>query len=74
MVLWCALKLALHVPVLGPLGRVSGAGQSQMLPVPWFELQKDLQMAATCAVLGGAWERLSCEPRPAATSARLGAA
>ena len=36
------------------------------------ELQSNLQIAATCAGLGGAQERPSCEPRPTATSARPG--
>ena len=37
------------------------------------ELQSDLQMAATCAGLGGAQVKPSCEPRPATASARPGA-
>ena len=32
------------------------------------KLQSDLQMAATCAGLGGAQEKPNCKPRPAAAS------
>lgn len=55
----------------------SVAGQVQLLPVPGAtccELQSVLQMITICAGLKGAWERLSCEPRPAATSTRFEAA
>ena len=38
-----------------------------------YEIQSDLQMVAICAGLGGAWERLICQPRLAATRVGLGA-
>ena len=37
------------------------------------DLLSNLQMAATCAGLGGAQARPSCEPKPAAATARSGA-
>ena len=40
--------------------------------VTQHKLQSDLQMAATCAGLGGAQERPSCKPMLAAASARPG--
>lgn len=36
----------------------------------WWELPNDLPLVATCARIGGAWERLCCESRLAGT--RLG--
>ena len=39
----------------------------------WHELQSYMHMAATYAGLGGAQKRPSCEPMPAAGSARFGA-
>ena len=39
----------------------------------WHELQRDLQVAATCARLKIALGMPSCEPRLAAVSARPGA-
>ena len=37
------------------------------------ELQSDLQISATCAGLGGVWERANCEPSLADASAGSGA-
>lgn len=55
----------------------SGVGPGPLLPVlaqaAWWELPRDRRSAAACLGLGGAWERLCCDPRPAATSVRLGA-
>lgn len=69
---WPAGKL-----VLGPLGRASFSGQVPPpfvpgLGLPVGELQSVLHLVATYAGLGGTWERACCQPRPAATSARLG--
>lgn len=66
--------------VLGPLRRGFGcrprsAAAACALPrATWYELQSGLQLVATFSGLGGAWERLSCGPRPAPTSAGFGAA
>ena len=40
-----------------------------LLEATWCELQSDLQMAATCAGLGGAQVKPSCKPRLTAVSA-----
>lgn len=47
----------------------SSEGLGQPLPGPtWKELQSDLWLIATCAGLGGTWERLCCRPRTAVHS------
>ena len=52
----------------------SGASQEVQAKITchWHELKSDLQMAATCAGLGGTQERLNHEPQLAATIARPG--
>lgn len=56
--------------VLWPLGRCRPISAATcVLPgATWHELQNGLQIIASCTGLGGAWERLSCEVKPAATS------
>ena len=57
---------------LGPPGRFrQKSAVAFVMPGAYeHELQSDLQMAATCAELGGAQKRQNCEPRLAATSVR----
>ena len=43
-----------------------------LLGATWHELQSSVQVAATCAGLGGAQERPNCKPRPTAASAGPG--
>ena len=55
-------------------GILVSTGQGQPLSVFYpratrHELQSDVQMAATCAGLGGAQQRPSCEPRLTVVSA-----
>ena len=64
---WCDLKL--NTVCVG-----SGTSWESQAKGTWHERQSDLQMAATCAELGGAWERPSWIQRLAVTSARPGAA
>ena len=55
----------------GPPGRYRPKSDTTYV-LSWInqqKLQSDLQMAATCAELGGVQERPSCEPRLAAASA-----
>lgn len=72
----CGLKLATRMLVLEPfLGQVRCRSRSADM-CAWFEssgweLQNDLWLVATCAGMEGSWERLCCEPRLAATFARL---
>lgn len=55
---------------LEPLGRCRPRSASCALPgATWFEVQNDLQLFSSCAGLGGAWERVNCEPALAAASA-----
>lgn len=62
--------------VLEPFWRDSGAVQSQPMPVPgpWAPGRSytmiDLQFLAACTGPGGIWERLHCEPKLDAISAR----
>lgn len=52
----------------------SGTGQGKAtagLGATWSELESDLWLVVTFAILGGSWERLCWEPRPDATCARL---
>lgn len=64
VVLWCDLKLATRcVLVLEPLGR----DQGQLMCMHSLGLQSDPQLVATCAGLGGTWERPFCELRLAGT-------
>ena len=60
------------------LGWGSGVGPGQLLPVlspgRLLGVTEDLGSVAACTGLGGAWERLCGEPRPAATGVGLGAA
>lgn len=71
--IWGAGAVVWLKPAFGGAGsgascRDSGAGHGQPLPVTTrCGLQSDLQMAATCAGLGGAWERLRRAPRPPRT-------
>ena len=69
---WCFNMAML---ALTPSGRYrpSSADTSLLLGATQHELQSYLQMSATCAGLGGAQLRPSCEPRLAAASAGSGA-
>ena len=69
-----------QVLVLGFLGgrgklycRPSSEAAHALRGATWYGLHMDLQMIAACVRLRGTWERLSCEPRLAATNARFGA-
>lgn len=63
VMLWCGVKLATRCWFWGLLGGIWGAGQVQPLPMSCqgtFGMSfSDLQMAITCAVRGGARERLA---------------
>lgn len=80
MVLRCGLKLTSRWVDLGVSQeeglccRLSLAGASVLPGDIWYERQSDLQMVASCAGLGGAQERLSCELSLGPTSVWLGAA
>lgn len=41
--------------------------------VTWYGLKSGLQLVSTCTGLGGSWDKLSYELRPAAISVGLGA-
>ena len=64
-----------HVQDLGPheRSRARSATACVLSGVTQHKLQSALQMAATCAGLGGAQKRPSCEPKLVAASSRLGA-
>lgn len=65
--------LTLSFGVLAPDNcRPSSAATCALPMANWYELQSGLQMGATCAGLGGIWERPSEERRLAAASASLG--
>lgn len=72
--LWHCLKLSTGVPALGHPRRFRPrSGSACARPrATQHELQRNLLMVATCVRLGGAWERQSCEPRPAIVTLDLG--
>ena len=64
MVLLCGLQISTGY---------TECGASYVLPrATRLESQSYLQMVSTCARLGGAQERPSCEAKPASTSAKPG--
>lgn len=75
MVLWCGLKPAARC--IGSGCSWEGAGQRlaticACLGAAYWELQHDLHLVATCAVLRGTCEMLCSKPRLGAPSAGLG--
>lgn len=65
MLQWYGLKLAVEYFVSrasweGLWGRPMSVAACAFPRAMWYELQSDLQMVATYAGLGHAWERLSC--------------
>ena len=73
MILWCCQKLATgnvdsRIFWEGLLCRPRLAAAYALPVATWYVLQSYLQAIATCAGLGGAWERLSCKLRLVSTS------
>ena len=72
--LWCGVKLATSVLLKETSCerlwcRPRSAIAYALLGVIWSELERDLQMAATCVGLADAWEGPSCQLQPAAAAA-----
>lgn len=78
MVFCYGLKQLLDMLILGPLVRVTCAGQGQPVPVTGLGISgmsySDPWLIVACAARGGAWERPLCISRPAITNIRLVAA
>ena len=67
MVLQCGLNLSTGYSDSGPSQEVQSKVSRYLCFAPGaaqHELQSDLQMAASCAGLGGAQKRPSCKPKP----------
>lgn len=73
--LWCGLKLPTRCVGSEVSWEVEAKVSCCLCPAEghWCELQRDLQMVATGAGLGEAWDRLSCKLRLPATNVELGA-
>ena len=71
MVLWYGGKLTTRCVGSGPPGRCLPRSPAIRAPpgATWYELRSDLNMVAYCVGLGGAWEKQSCELRPATATA-----
>ena len=64
VVLWCGLKLFTGCISFGSSSwgrwyKPTTAAACALPMATWYELDSDLQMVTTCAVFGGAWERLA---------------
>lgn len=71
---WYGLKLAKGCVGSGASWYRPRSATPHAWPVAtWYEVQSNLQMVAIYSGLGGAGGRLSCEPKPVAINARLGA-